>query len=83
MAKMHIDIPGLEVKVGKPRLTVTKDSYEVPIEAKVVSWPRLLWHVVRTEYDVKWYQWPWVLYVIAKVTLSNGRPLFKDAAANS
>lgn len=81
MAKMHIDIPGLEVKVGRPRLTISGEAAEIPIEVKVISWPKLLWYVVRTEYDVKWYQWPYMLYVIAKVTLSGGGPMFKDTVA--
>jgi len=81
MAK--IEIPGLEIRLGEPKLTATKDAATIPIEMEVRSWPKLLWYVFNTEYDVKWYQWPWVLYVIAKVILSNGRQLFKDAAANS
>jgi len=68
--KATIDIPGLEFRVGVPRLIVETQKVEVPIEAKVVSWPKLLWHVVRTEYKVKWYQWPYVYYVIVKATVS-------------
>lgn len=70
MAKMTIDIPGLEIKImGRPRLAVSGETMEIPMEAKVINWPKLLWYVVRTEYRVEWYQWPWVLYLIAKVTL--------------
>ena len=76
MAKMNLDIPGLEIKVGKLQLAATGDSATVPIELKVVSWPRFLWYVFTTEYDVKWYQWPYVLYVIAKATLLDGEPIF-------
>lgn len=82
MAKMNIDIPGLEVKLGKGRLAATKDSIEIPIEIKVVSLPRFLWYVVTTEYDVKWHQWPHTLYVIAKTILLNGESIFNDATAS-
>lgn len=33
------------------------------------AWPFLMWNIVRKQYSVKWYQYPWLIGVIAKYTI--------------
>lgn len=66
MARYVNDIPGLEVKLGQP----VNDGglVTVLVSVEVTSWFRLLWHMFRTEYNPRWWQWPFALWALARVS---------------
>lgn len=81
MAKL--EIPGIEVKLGRPKLVEHKPTElrgggtykpvsraSISVELRITSWWRLLWYAVKAEYEVAWYQWPWVTFVIVKKCLA-------------
>ena len=81
MTKINIDIPRLNLKPGvlrQPkafRLTIETERTEIPTWATVISWPKLVWKVARAEYSMRWWQWPYVILVIARVALMSKQGL--------
>jgi len=63
MARMILTTPGVEMTVTG----ISRDDKDITIEiaARVTNWWRLLFWYVKEYYDVPWYVWPYVLWVIA------------------
>ena len=61
MARMILTIPGVEVTVTDVNRG-NKDIIE--IAARVTNWWRLLYWYIREYYEVPWYMWPYVLWIV-------------------
>jgi len=75
MAK--IEIPGLEIKTGKPRLSDQGGKYVIDVEVQVVDLKQVLWHTLTKRYDLKWYEWPWPLFMMTVVLIRHKLGLFR------
>ena len=73
MAKFNI--PGLElVSTGRPVINRFDHSKcDMEIEFRVTSWSKLIWHVLRTHYDILWWQWPYALFLYCKIVMELNR----------
>jgi len=62
MAKMILTIPGVETTVTD----ISKDNKDITVEiaARVTNWWRLLYWYIREYYEVPWYMWPYVLWIV-------------------
>lgn len=57
-------MPGLKAEFGTPFLQDGKGI--CPVTLQVTSWWRLIWYVLRKDFEVKWYQWPKAIFLVAK-----------------
>ena len=64
MARLELDIPGLKAEVGNPFLKDGIATY--PVVLQITSRWRLLWHALRENFEVRWYQWPKAVFLVTK-----------------
>lgn len=66
MAKFNMDLPGCEVTA---KLEFRDGCAYSNVNIEINNVRRLVWYCIRTQYKVKWYQWPYVLWIVLKLSI--------------